>query len=107
MGLIGGNLKLLLLYLGLAVIGYLVGNRLLPKEKNYKWVPKVQMVAVAILIFTMGARIGADEDIVAGMGTIGFTSFVITVFSITGSVLAVFGLRKFLRTDKRGMKTDG
>lgn len=100
-------MELLLLYLGLAVVGYLIGNRLLPKDRNYKWVPKVQMVAVAILIFTMGARIGSDKEIIAGMGTIGFTSFVITIFSIVGSVLAVFLLRKLLRTDKRGMKTHG
>jgi hypothetical protein len=102
-----GILKLLILYLGLVIVGYLIGNRLLPKDRNYKWIVKVQMVAVATLIFTMGARIGADEGIIAGMGTIGFTSFVITIFSITGSVLAVFFLRKLLGTDKRGMKTDG
>lgn len=100
-------LALLLLYLGLVVLGYLVGNRLLPKDKNYKWIATVQMVAVAILIFTMGARIGADKEVIAGIGSIGFTSFVLTIFSIIGSVLMVFILRKLLKTDKRGMKTDG
>ena len=89
------------------MIGYLTGNRILPKDKNYKWVPKVQMAAVAILIFTMGARIGADKDIIAGIGSIGLTSFVLTVFSIMGSVLMVFILRKLLNTDKRGMKVNG
>jgi len=100
-------LNQLILYLGLAFIGYIIGNKLLKKDKNYKWIVKVQMVAVAILIFAMGARIGADEKIIAGIGSIGLTSFILTIFSITGSVLMVFILRKFLKTDKRGMKTNG
>lgn len=100
-------MKLLILYLGLVIIGYLIGNRLLPKDRNYKWIVKVQMVAVATLIFAMGARIGADEEIIAGIGSIGITSLVLTIFSITGSVFMVFILRKLLKTDKRGMKTNG
>lgn len=98
---------LLLLYLGLAFVGYLVGNRLMPKGRNYKWIAKVQMVAVAILIFTMGARIGADKEIVSGLGEIGMIALILTVAAITGSVVMVFILRKFLKTDKRGMKIHG
>jgi len=98
--------ELLILYLGLAFIGYLVGNKLLPKDKNksYKWVTMIQMVAVTILIFTMGARIGADETIVAGLGSIGLSSAVLTIFTMFGSVLMVFLLRKLLKTDKRGVR---
>ena len=99
-------MELLILYLGLAFIGYLVGNKLLPKDKNksYKWVTMIQMVAVTILIFTMGARIGADETIVAGLGSIGLSSAVLTIFTMFGSVLMVFLLRKLLKTDKRGVR---
>ena len=97
-------LKLLILYLGIAILGYLVGNRLFPKGKNYKWITTIQMVAVAMLIFTMGARIGEDEQIIGSMGEIGLVSFVLTAFSITGSVLMVFLLRKILKTDKWGIK---
>jgi uncharacterized membrane protein YbjE (DUF340 family) len=98
--------ELLILYLGLAFVGYLVGNKLLPKDKNksYKWVTMIQMVAVTILIFTMGARIGADETIVAGLGSIGLSSAVLTIFTMFGSVLMVFLLRKLLKTDKRGVR---
>lgn len=99
-------MELLIIYLGLAFIGYLVGNKLLPKDKSksYKWVTMIQMVAVTILIFTMGARIGADETIVAGLGSIGLSSAVLTIFTMFGSVLMVFLLRKLLKTDKRGVR---
>lgn len=97
-------MKLLILYLGMAFIGYLVGNKMLPKKMNYRWITIIQTIALIILIFTMGARIGADEQIIGSMGEIGLVSFVLTVFSITGSVLMVFLLRKILKTDKRGIK---
>lgn len=99
-------MELLILYLGLAFAGYLVGNKILIKGKKYKWVTNIQMISVIILIFTMGARIGADKNIVAGIGSIGLTSAVITVFTMAGSVIMVFLLRKILKTDKRGIRTN-
>jgi uncharacterized membrane protein len=99
-------LKLLILYLGLAFIGYLVGNKILPKKYDYKWITMVQTIAVIILIFTMGARIGADKEIIGSMGEIGVISFVLTIFSITGSVVMVLLLRKILKTDRWGNKVD-
>lgn len=99
-------MKLLILYLGLAFIGYIVGNKILPKKMNIKWITMVQTLAVIVLIFTMGARIGADEQIIGTMGQIGLVSFILTLFSIAGSVLMVFLLRKLLKTDKRGIKVN-
>ncbi len=64
----------------------------------------VQTVAVIILIFTMGARIGADEQIIGSMGEIGLVSFVLTIFSIGGSVLMIYLLRKVFKINKRGIK---
>lgn len=101
-----GILKLLILYLGLAFIGYLIGNNLPTKKRNYKWITMVQTVAVIILIFTMGARIGADQEIIGSMGEIGFISFVLTVFSIVGSVFMIYMLRKILKIDRRGIKVN-
>ena len=97
-------MELLILYLGLAFAGYLVGNKWMPRGKKALWVTRIQMMAVVILIFTMGARIGADKTIAASLGSIGWNSLILTLFTMTGSVLAVFLLRNLLGRDKRGMK---
>ena len=99
-------MKLLILYLGMAFIGYLVGDKILSKKTNFRWITIIQTIAVIVLIFTMGARIGADEQIIGSMGEIGLVSFVLTAFSIAGSVLMVFLLRKILKIDKRGIKVN-
>ena len=97
-------MELLILYLGLAFVGYIFGSRFMPKHKEYKWITWVQMISVTILIFTMGARIGADKQIVAGLGTIGLTSAILTLFTMVGSVTMVFLLRMALKTDRRGVR---
>ena len=67
---------------------------------------QVQFVAIVILVFTMGSRIGADKSIVASLDSIGITALIITVFILAGSVGAVFLARKLLGFNKEGVKTD-
>lgn len=96
----------LLLYLGMIVLGSIVGNKVMSREKEYKWVGKVQVVAIIVLIFTMGMRIGADERVVKSLKSIGLSAFVITLFTMTGSVLAVFLVRRLMKLDRRGESKD-
>lgn len=52
---------------------------------------------------TLGAELGANEEITASLGVIGLNAFVITVTSMVGSMLAVHALRRYiLKLDKQG-----
>lgn len=84
------------------LIGSIVGNKVLSKEKEYKWIGKIQIIAIIILIFTMGMRIGADDRVMGSLKEIGVSALVITLFVMTGSVLAVFLARKFMKLDREG-----
>ena len=99
-------LKLLALYLGITFLGYFVGSKLRNSEKNFRWTGIVQLIAIVVLVFTMGSRIGADESIVASLSSIGLTAFVITLLIFAGSVGAVFLVRRLLGFSKEGIKTD-
>lgn len=94
------------LYLGMVVLGYIVGSKLKKKEIELKWTGKIQLVAIIVLVFMMGSRIGADETVIASLGTIGVTAAVITAMTLAGSVLAVFLARKAMKIDKEGGKID-
>lgn len=96
----------LVLYLAITFAGYIVGSKLKNSERNFSWTGKVQFVAIVILVFTMGSRIGADKSIVASLDSIGITALIITVFILAGSVGAVFLARKLLGFNKEGVKTD-
>lgn len=99
-------MKLLILYLVITFVGYLTGSRLKDSEKNFKWTGKVQIVAIVILVFTMGSRIGADRSIIASLDTIGLTAFVMTALAFAGSVGAVFLARRCLGFSKKGIREE-
>jgi hypothetical protein len=54
----------------------------------------------------LGTMIGADEQVVSSLGSIGLTSFVLAIFAMAGSVSAIVVLRKFLKIDRKGIKSD-
>lgn len=99
-------MKLLALYLLITFFGYFVGSKLRKTEKSFKWTGTVQLVAIILLVFTMGSRIGADHSIIASLDSIGITAFVVTILVLAGSVGAVFLTRKLLGFNKEGVKTD-
>lgn len=96
----------LALYLAITFVGYLAGSKLKKSERKFSWTGRVQFVAIVILVFTMGSRIGADKSIVASLDSIGITAFIVTAFVLAGSVGAVFLTRKLLGFNKEGVKTD-
>lgn len=94
----------MILYLCFIAAGVFVGAKILKPDKKYRWIGSLQMAALLILIFTMGAKIGADERVLASIGTLGAKALIITVCSIAGSVAAVFAARKLMRLDRRGIQ---
>ncbi|MEG2283874.1 MAG: LysO family transporter, partial [Bacilli bacterium] len=87
-------------------IGYLLGTRL--KKKNIKigWTGKVQTAMLIVLLFTMGARLGANKEVIQSLGSIGVTSFILTILIFIGSVGAVYITRKLLKINSKGVRTD-
>ncbi|MDO4544578.1 MAG: lysine exporter LysO family protein [Bacillota bacterium] len=95
-------MDVLILYLGITVIGYFVGAFLKKRGTALRWTGAVQLIAITVLVFVMGCRIGSDESIVKSLDTIGLMAFVLTVFILAGSVFAVFLTRKLLGFDRFG-----
>ena len=83
------TLQSLGLYLGVIALGALVGSRRAVRGKELTWLGRLQTVVLILLIFTLGVEIGADEQVVASLGSIGLSALVITLFVLAGSVLAV------------------
>lgn len=82
--------------------GYLIGYFFRKKDKEIKGIVTAQMVAVVILLVIMGARIGADEQVMSSIGSIGLSSVILTIFVFAGSILAVTVFRQFLGLDRKG-----
>ena len=80
----------------LVVLGAFMGSRPGVRSRPMPWLGRFQTAALLLLIFTLGAELGANEEIVSSLGTIGLNAFVITITSMIGSMLAVHALRKYI-----------
>ena len=98
------SIGLLLLYLGMAAIGYFIGMNLKKRGKSIKGISKIQTVAIILLVVAMGCRIGMNREVIRSLDTIGITAFVFTILVMAGSLLCMFIARKMLGINKRGLK---
>ena len=94
----------LLLYIAVTVVGYFVGARLKKQNKTWKWVGPLQTLVIIVLVFLMGSRIGASEEIVSSLGTIGLISFVFTIIIMLMTVVAFTIARRVMGFDRYGRR---
>lgn len=92
----------LALYLLMAAIGYFVGSRLRQQQALIQWTGRLQTVAIILLIFTMGMRMGANPEVIENLNSIGLYALIMTVSIIFFSVAAMTVARKFMGIDKYG-----
>lgn len=98
-------MKLLALYLGMATIGYFVGQKISKKQGKKPVAAKAATVTVLCLVFVMGSRIGSDERVVSNLSSIGLNAFIITMATFIGSILFIFLARKLVGIDRKGIKS--
>ncbi len=95
-------MKLLALYWSFLIIGYIIAWRSAKKGKTFPGLAKAMMVTVYGLCLIMGLRMGANEQVIENLGTIGLMSLVITICCIAGSLGAIFLTRKIFGMDRKG-----
>ncbi len=99
-------MKLLVLYWSFLAIGYIISFRAAKNGKHFSWVAPAMMGTVYGLCFIMGLRMGANEQVISNLGTIGLMALVITLFCIGGSLGALFVMRKIFHMDRKGRFED-
>jgi len=90
----------ILLYFGLLALGWLLSNKGYIHKKLMGKISSIQSLFLFILIFTMGIRLGMDEQVVSSIGQIGVKAAVFAIITAGFSVIFVFLARKKFITDK-------
>ena len=65
-----GTLLDLILYLALVALGAFLGSRPQIQSLPMPWLGRFQTAALLLLIVTLGAELGANEEIISSLGTI-------------------------------------
>lgn len=86
----------LLLYLGMLLIGAVIGYFELHHKKLDSVLGKLQIIALLFILFVMGIRLGGDERVMNALETIGMQSTLLAVGTLVFSVLFVYLGRKLM-----------
>ncbi|MBQ9014733.1 MAG: lysine exporter LysO family protein [Firmicutes bacterium] len=97
----------LLLYIAVTVAGYFIGAWFKKNERQIPLAGKMQTAAIIALVFLMGSRIGANEEIVASLGSIGLISLAYTAIIMVITCAAYTAARRLLGFDRRGVRHAG
>ena len=68
------------------------------------WIGKAQILVIILLVFLMGSRIGANEQILESLDTIGLVAFAYTLIIFVFAAAGFFVTRKALGFDRYGIR---
>lgn len=93
----------LILYLVMAAIGFFIGSKNRDKKDKLGWTGKVQTVAITLLVVAMGSRMGANDEVIANLSSIGLYAFIITIVVIAFCILGINIVRKLMGINEKGV----
>ena len=83
----------MIIVISLMVCGIILGYAF--KERNLNFVQKLINYAIFLLLFLLGITVGANEDVMNNLDSIGLEALLITLAAIAGSVLCAWGVYRF------------
>lgn len=93
---------MIFVYWGILICSYFIASRLRKYADKFTYIDNLMMLAIYVLVFIMGLRMGINEQVLTSIGTIGVQSLVITLLAVGGSVGCVFIARKLVSMDRYG-----
>lgn len=69
------------------IAGILLGLFFKKKLKDNKLIEKLINISIYLLLFTLGLKAGSNDAIVRNLHNLGFTAFLISIFSMIGSIV--------------------
>lgn len=97
------TLKLLAMYWGIMLVCYLAASRVRHRAERFRFLNPVLTFFIVILVFLMGLQMGADEEVISSLGTIGLQAVIMTVLAVGGSMFFVFLGRRIFGLSRQGV----
>lgn len=82
------------LVIGLMFSGIFIGYIL--RNKNLRFINKVIIALIWILLFLLGIDVGNNQEIINGLFTIGVEALIVSVAAVLGSVIGAMLLWKWI-----------
>ena len=96
-------MTLLALYWSTMIACYLIAGKLRCHKDRFHFLDKLTSFFIYLLIFLMGLRMGADEEVTSSLGSIGVQALFITFLTAVGSMLGGTAARKIVHLNRRAL----
>ncbi len=92
------------LYLSIMTACYLFSSILIRNKEKFAFVSNATGIAIYLLIFVMGLRIGANEEAMGNLSAIGGQALITIIMALAGSILFAFIIRKIFVLNRYGLR---
>ena len=92
-----------IIYPCICLLGYIAAIPLRKYKSKLGWFGTAQTVSVLCLVFAMGIRVGANEEVVRNLDTYGLYSLIFTLVVLICSIIAIHFARKLIGLDRYGI----
>lgn len=99
-------MKALLFYLFIMFICYMVSYKLVKDREKFHFVSVFMTWMVYVMVFVMGLRMGSNEEVISGLGTIGLQALLVTLLTMGLSMFMAYIVRKVLGLNRHGLKPE-
>ena len=92
----------MLKYIAIMAVFYILSDKVI-KADLAKPMQTFSDMALYSLVFIMGMRIGANEEVISKLGSVGLQALATTFLAFFGSVFMAFLVRTFMMLDRHGL----
>lgn len=96
-------MAMLALYWSIIIACYLIAGKLRRHKDRFHFLDKLTSFFIYLLIFLMGLRMGADEEVTSSLGSIGVQALFVTLLTAVGSMLGATAARKIVHLNRRAL----
>lgn len=96
-------MAMLALYWSIMIACYLIAGKLRRHKDRFHFLDKLTSFFIYLLIFLMGLRMGADEEVTSSLGSIGVQALFVTLLTAVGSMLGATAARKIVHLNRHSL----
>lgn len=92
----------LALYVGITVVGYIIGAAIRRMGRKAAWASPALTCVATVVVFTMGLRIGANDEVVSNLSVVGLQALVLVLAALIGTTICLTIVRRALGMNRFG-----
>ena len=89
------------------ILCYIIASRLRAHKSRMTWVGSVMNVLIYVMVLLLGMRMGANEEVIKSLPSIGLQSLLVTILVIVSGMVGVTVVRKLLHIGRFGRNSAG